>query len=659
VKINFNIVKGQTQYNLTGGNSSFEPTVYRQALIRNPTSPISTSTGTWVESSRFQYYNPVAMIDETDGINKDDYTRLSSTLTIRPIKDIEVNAMFSNRNDNSINDYYETQENYSTTNGGKNGVASKSSSSNFSNDMDLTAKYSKTIDKHNFSAMIGYSYEYTESESFYASNYNFPSDSYTYNNIGTGYALQDGKAGMGSGKSSSTLIGGFSRISYGYDNRYNLLASIRREGSSKFGNNYKWGSFPSVSAGWTISNEEFMKPVTFVDNLKLRTGYGITGVIPSAPYASQTLLVYDSNGYFDNNGTWIKGIIPYSNPNPNLRWETSGELNIGLDFAVLKSRISGSVDVYNKRTKDMLWNYNVPVPPYLFPTVLANVGEMSNKGIEVVLTAIPLKNKDFEWTSTITLSHNENKLISLSNDFYKIDNNYMNMGDTGDPISFATHRLEVGQSIGNFWGLKSVGVTHKGDEFGTDGSAAKPEGQWIIETSKGVRKVLTPDMYGDENKQYLGNGIPQVNAGWTNTIRFKNFDLSMVMNGAFGFQILNSQRMFYENPNINYNMLKSAFNKVYGQAVLNYPQTFVSYYIENGDYVKIDNITLGYTLDVKKINFLKSLRIYASAQNLACFTKYKGLDPEIPDSGTLTPGVDSRDKFPSTRTFTFGLNVTF
>jgi len=659
VKINFNIVKGQEKSNVVGGNSSFNPNVYRQALIRNPTSPIKTSTGAWVESSRFQYYNPVAMIAETNGLNKSDYTRLSSTLTIRPFKDFEANAMFSNRSNSSINDYYETQQNYSTTNGGKNGVASKGSSSGLSNNMDLTAKYSKAIDKHNFSAMVGYSYEYNESESLYASNYNFPSDSYTYNNIGAGYALQNGKAGMGSGKNSNTLIGGFGRISYGYDNRYNLLASIRREGSSKFGKNYKWGSFPSVSVGWTISNEEFMKSVTFVDNLKLRTGYGVTGVIPSDSYASQTLLLYDQNGYFYNNGSWVKGIIPGGNPNPDLRWETSRELNMGLDFGLLKNRISGSVDVYSKKTKDMLWNYNVPVPPYMYPTILANVGEMSNKGIELALTFVPVKTKNVEWTSTVTLSHNENKLESLSNDFYKIDKNYIYQGNTGDPISFSTHKLEVGQSIGNFWGLKSVGVTHKGDAFGTDGTTAKPEGRWIIETSKGERKVLTLDMYGDENKQYLGNGTPKLNAGWTNTIRYKNVDLSMVMSGAFGFQILNYQRMFYENPNINYNMLRSAFDKVYGQAVLNYPQTFVSYYIENGDYVKIDNVTLGYTMNVKKINFLKSLRVYASAQNLACFTKYKGLDPEIADSGMLTPGNDSRDKFPSTRTFTFGLNVTF
>jgi TonB-linked SusC/RagA family outer membrane protein len=631
-----------------GDASSFNRNIYRQALIRNPTSPITDANGNWVETSRFQYYNPLAMIYETAGDIKNEWTWLTSNVTIHPFKGFEANAMLSSRNSNSMTGYSESKKHYSNTMNGKNGVASKYSSNNHSDNMELTAKYNSTIGLHKFSALAGYSYEYNVGESMYAYNYNFPSDSYSYNNLEQGYALKDGKADLGSGKSDSKLIGFFGRVSYGYADRYNILASIRKEGSSKFGDNFKWGVFPSVSLGWTISNESFMKGLSLINNLKLRTGYGITGVIPNDPYKSKTLLKYDPNGYFYNNGNWVKGLVPGSNPNPDLRWEKSAELNLGLDFALLNNRISGSIDVYSKKTTDMLWEYNVPAPPNLYNSTLANVGEMSNKGVEIALSGTPIKTKDFDWKSDLTFSHNKNELLSLSNDFYQIEGNFINTGDCGDPISFPTHRLEVGKSLGNFWGLKSVDISDKG--------------KWIIETPAGEKKELDKTMYNDKNKQYLGNGIPKFNAGWVNTFRYKNIDLSLVFNGAFGFKILNFQRMFYENPNINYNMLRSAFDKVYGKSVLNYEQTFVSYYIENGDYVKLDNVTLGYTFDVHKFKFLKSIRAYASGQNLFCITKYKGLDPEIArdlSGNILFEGDDSRDKYPSIRTFTFGLNVTF
>jgi hypothetical protein len=229
---------------------------------------------------------------------------------------------------------------------------------------------------------------------------------------------------------------------------------------------------------------------------------------------------------------------------------------------------------------------------------------------------------------------------------YKIEGDFLNVGDAGDPISFSTHRLEVGQSIGNFWGLKSVDITD--------------DGKWIIEANDGTRKTLTPDLYGDDkSKQYLGNGIPSFRAGWSNSFKYKNVDLSMLINGAFGFQILNGQRMFYENPTINYNMLSTAQDKIYGKTKLNYSQTYVSYYIEDGDYIKLDNVSIGYNIDTKKIPFIKSARIYVSGTNLATFTKYKGIDPEISGGDLRTPGFDNRDKYPTIRTFTFGVNVNF
>jgi TonB-dependent starch-binding outer membrane protein SusC len=637
LKFNLNVVRTTQDF---GG---FDTNVYRQALIRNPTARPQDDNGNWTQTSRFQYSNPVASINETQRLNEAENTRLSAGLTLTILPGLDTDLRLSNVKNTVFNGYYETKKHYSNTIQGRNGVASRTDSRTNLDLLEWTSKYVKTLDKHSFTVLGGYSYQYSMSENGFASNYNFPTDAFSFNNIGAGQALLDGKASMGSYKEDNKLIGFFGRGTYSFDNKYHLLASVRREGSSKFGYNYQWGTFSSVSAGWTISNESFLKDVSFVNNIKLRAGFGETGIIPNNPYESLTRLNYE--GYVYDNGKWIQGLVPNSNPNPDLRWEKSQEINLGLDFGFFKNRISGSIDVYNKKTKDMLWYYNVPMPPNLHDTTLANVGKMENKGFEILLNLIPVQTKDFEWDSNITFSHNENKLTSLSNDLYEIEGNFINTGNAGDPISFTTHRLEVGQPIGNFWGLKSVDITD--------------DGKWIIETKDGTRKTLTTDLYTDANKQYLGNGIPKFNGGWTNTFRYKQFDLGVVLVGAFGFQILNYQRMFYENPTINYNMLESSQDLVYGKTKLNYSQTYVSYYIEDGDYVKINNLTFGYNMDVKKLKFVTSARIYASGSNLATFTSYKGLDPEIAGGNGLTAGNDSRDKYPTTRTFTLGINVNF
>lgn len=641
LKFNVNLVNG-----IQNIDASFSTYAYRQALIRNPTDRVKDDEGNWTEEvSRFQYQNPVSMIEETTNDIENKWLRLTGNLTLSLLDGWDTKLSASTLRNSSFTGYSETKNHISTIRDGRKGYASRSTNESKTDIFELTTSYKTSIDKNKISGIIGYSYQYNVNEGFSAANSNFPTDAYSYNNLGAGQGIDNsgaGGAGVSSYKNDNTLIGFFGRASYSYDNKYFLLASLRREGSSKFGNNYKWGSFPSVSLGWTVSNESFLENVSYINNLKLRIGYGETGVIPNNSYQSLTRFSYGD--WFYNNGEWIQGLVPASNPNPDLRWETTTEYNIGLDFAFLNHRISGSIDIYNKQTKDMLWDYQVPTPPYLYSTILANVGEMENKGIEILLNTTPIQNKNFTWDSSVTLSHNKNKLLSLSNDLYEIDGDFIDVGGVGDPISMSTHRLEVGQSVGNIWGLKSVDITD--------------DGLWIIETSDGTRKTLEPNIATDENKQYLGNGIPAYNVGWTNTFSYKNFDLSIVLTGALDFQIINQQRMFYENPNINYNMLNSAFDNVYDKTKLNYAQTFVSDYIEDGDYLKLDNVTFAYNFDLKKLNFINSAKLYVSGTNLATITGYSGLDPEVA-SGLIGAGNDNRDKYPTTRTFTLGLNLTF
>jgi len=641
LKINLSLLNGTQDMGIDEGIAAY---AYRQAMIRNPTAPVYNPNGTYNEDpNKLQYYNPVAILNETTQDRNSTWQRFTANLTLDLLPGWDVSAQLSKNKNTGLTGYAETKQHYSNTINKRNGVASRSTGVTDNDYVEITSKYHKDLGRHDFTVLGGYSYQYTVNEGFSARNSDFPTDAFSYNNLDAGNGLSDGTASIDSYKNDSKLIGFFGRLNYNFDNKYDLLFSIRREGSSKFGDNHKWGNFPAVSAGWSINKESFLKDVTAINTLKLRGGYGETGVIPNDPYMSMTL--YNYEGYFFSNGKWVKGLEPVSNPNPDLRWEKTAEVNIGIDFGFFDNRISGSFDVYNKKTSDMLWDYNVPTPPYLFRQITANVGKMENKGFEILLNTVPVRTKDFNWNSSMTFSHNKNKLTSLSNDLYKIEGDFLNTGNTGDPISFETHRLEVGQPIGNFWGLKSVDIT--------------TDGKWIVELPDGTRKTLTTEMYNDSNKQYLGNGIPQYYAGWTNTFTYKKFDLSVVLTGAFDFQILNTQRMFYENPTIAYNMLDSAYDKVYDKAVLNYNQTYVSYYVEQGDYVKVDNVTFSYNFDVTPFKIINAMRLYVSGNNLATFTKYKGLDPEIKRQDPLSQGMDNRDKYPSTRGITLGLNVTF
>lgn len=649
LKVNLNMVKKWHKNSATNATATDQSNIYRQAIARNPTAPIYNEDGSYNEDFGVNYYyNPVGMLEERLGNYTYEETRAAGNITFEPIKGWQTNLMLATSRFGAHDKGYNTSDYYGNQLSQWTGYAYHTNSESFQNNLELTSKYDLNVGKHRMNAMVGYSYQYYKYEQNYANNYNFPTDFFQWNNLGIGQALKEGKAGMGSSASENTLIGFFARVSYAYDNRYNLLVSVRREGSSKFGDNNKWGTFPSASLGWTISNEEFMKGITWLNNLKLRAGFGITGVIPNDPYISLTKYAYGSSYYYSD-GKWLPGLSVSSNPNPDLRWEKSTEFNVGLDWSVLDNRLGGSIDVYNKKTTDLLFLYTVPTPPNLFNSTLANAGSVRNQGIEVAVNAVPVRTKDFEWKTVVTVSANKNKLLSLSNDMYE-SNSFMDTGGLGEPISISTHRMEEGRALGEFYGLKSVGVSENGLFL-----IEKPDGE-VVEFSNDQLK-------NDEYRQYLGSGLPKVYLGWTNNLSYKNWDLSMQFTSQLGFKILNEPRAFYENNSIAYNRLKSVEEAPYGgQYTLSssQPQTFVSYYLEDGDFLKLTNLTIGYTFPIKKNNkYIKGVRAYLSGDNLFCITGYSGLDPELSNWYPTSAGIDARDKYPSIRSFTFGLNLTF
>ena len=649
LKVNLNMVKKWHKNSATNATTTDQSNIYRQAIARNPTAPIYNEDGSYNEDFGVNYYyNPVGMLEERLGNYTYEETRATGNITLEPIKGWQTNLMLATSRFGAHDKGYNTSDYYGNKLNQWNGYAYHTNDESRTDNLEITSKYDLNKGKHRMNALVGYSYQYYKWERNNASNYNFPTDFYQWNNLGIGQALKEGKAGMGSDANENTLIGFFARVSYAYDNRYNLLVSVRREGSSKFGENHKWGTFPSASLGWTISNEKFMKGLTWLNNLKLRAGFGITGVIPNSAYMSLTKYVY-GNSYYYSNGTWLPGLEVESNPNPDLKWEKSAEFNIGLDWSVLDDRLGGSIDLYNKKTTDLLFDYAVPTPPNLRNTTFANGGSVRNQGIEVAINAVPVRVKDFEWKTVVTVAANRNKLLSLSNDLYEA-NSFLDVGGLGEPISISTHRMEEGRPLGEFYGLKSVGVSENGLFL-----IEKPDGE-VVEFSNDQLK-------NDEYRQYLGNGLPKVYLGWTNNFSYKNWDLSMQFTSQLGFKILNEPRAFYENNSMAYNRLKSVAEAPYGgQYTLSssQPQTFVSYYLENGNFLKMTNLTIGYTFPIQQSNkWIKGVRAYLSGDNLFCITGYSGLDPELSNYYPTSAGIDARDKYPAVRSFTFGLNLTF
>lgn len=650
---------------------------YRQAIIRNPSEPIYNEDGSYYEDKNIKYYyNPVEIQNEYEGESRDRFYQMTGSVSIEPIKGWETKvALTMNENVNKTQSY-QTHEYYTMFTKDVenfNGYAYQGEGSSRMDQLEITSRFHKNWNNvHRFEALVGYSYQYDVYDGFSAGNGNFSTNAFKWNNLGNGTYItdEDNHASVGSDKYDSKLVGFFGRVSYGYADKYNALISLRHEGSSKFGDNHKWATFPSVSLGWTISNESFMKDTkNWLDNLKLRVGYGVTGVTPTSSYMSQSLYAFDSYGdILSKDGEWIKTLQVSQNVNKDLKWETSREWNFGLDWSLFKGRLTGSLDVYVKTTSDLLYWYDVPSPPNLYTSTLANVGKIRNTGYELMISGIPVKTKDFEWSTTVTVSQNKNKLLSLSNTLYETED-FHQVGGLGEPISTETHCMEVGYALGEFWGLEYAGVNKDGMVLVW---AKNTDGEW-------TRQEFNSSLNKKENRKRLGSGTPKVYLGWGHQFRYKNFDLAVQFTGQFGYKILNAWRCFYESNGQAYNRLKTAAdlrpaintdgtpyldedgNQVMVTLSKSCGQGFWSDHLENGDFLKLTNLTLGYNVPLKGsiTKFITGARIYLSATNLFCITGYSGLDPEVDNYSIMSPGIDYQDKYPTTRSYTIGLNFNF
>lgn len=609
--------------------------IFRQAFEHNPTEPVydknnTLSGGYFRIDGAMDYHNPVAMLNERENETTVDNfgVTIRATLNILPVKGLKWDNFISWQAERYESREYSTK--YYPSLIGKDGKAYISNSSSSNLQWESTVQYSRMFGKHSIQAIAGYTYQQNKSQNADMENTGFDSDLYKTNNIGQGSALKEGMAWIGSYKESSRYIAFFGRFMYNWDERYLASVSLRLDGSSRFGVNNKWALFPAVSLGWRMSQEEWLKDVSWLDELKIRAGYGVTGNQDFSNYKS--LLLMSAKGHYYHNGQWGSSYAPASNANPDLRWERKAEVNAGIDFSFLQGRIGGTLDFYYRHTTDLLYTYKVPVPPYDYEELFTNVGAIKNMGVEFTLNAIPVKAGKFTWNTTLTLASNKNTLEKLTNDVFK-DGEYK-MGHIGDPINAYTQRLIEGESLGTFYGPVWKGIW----EDGTDDFVGSIAGK-----------------VAEEYWQNLGTAYPDMNIGWSNTLRYGNLSLSATIRAAIGGKVYNSYRACYEN--ITRIGLRNILDTWLDDTRFTGKPSHSSKYLEDATYVKLDNVTLAYDFAFKN-RYIKGARVYFTGQNLLCITGYKGVDPEV-SLGGLSPGIESTSYYPRTRSFTLGVNLNF
>jgi len=640
--MSLNLATNLKKENRNGG-SGYD---FEQAIQRNPTMPLYNEDGSFYEVVVSNTYNPMSRLAYRTNERNRQTTSADLKIRLDLMEGLSVSAFGAHLRDSHNERYYRSSKDFDNRVGTDYqgmGYASKANLLEWTNTFESMIDYRKTFnDKHVITGLLGYSYQYSTTETFSVNNSGFTTDGFEDWNLGAGSAIQNTqlpRPGMASHKEENKLIAFFGRINYSYADKYHLQAILRHEGSSRFGANHKWGNFPSISAGWSFSEEEFMKEIYFIDNMKFRVGYGVTGNQEIPNYLS--LVTLETGGVYPQNGVYYQTYGAGRNPNPDLRWEQKRELNFGLDYSLLNRRITGSIDVYNRTTKDLLYEYMAQQPPYVRDKIFTNVGSLRSTGVELQLSAIALDNKDFQWFIDFAGSTGSNKLTKLSNDFFSLGANWLSLYSLPAPGALGNAiRLEEGGKVGNFYGKRFAGFTE--------------DGKWLFYKKDGTTGRAS-EMNENDNT-VIGNGIPKVHASLGTTLKYKAFDLTIMFRGKFGFDILNLPELYFGNKKwLPQNLLKSAITK---HQDLNDDPQYSDYYIEKGDFVKLDNLTLGYNFNLKT-PYIRNLRIYATGKNLFTITGYSGMDPEIQDTGIESTGIDTRDFYPRTRSISFGLNIGF
>jgi len=659
-KVKFGLVV--TNSNSNANNVPLRNSVLQQMVNHLPVSPIKNPDGTYFENFiNTGYFNPVAMVNHAkDNTKTNNLVGAFTTHVSLPFGlSYDLNLSYQNTNilHGEFYDSYYSQYNSANfynnpdppltktlVNFGTNGSALRSSYQNTFKVLETFLTWNKEFGPHSINAVLGYSWQGTTSgDGFQASSTNFPVDNIGYNNLALSnpYAISSYRVNFGADGvyQETRLISDFARLNYNYNDKYLVQASVRRDGSSVFGANHQWGYFPAVGVAWRINQEGFMKNQNFFNDLKLRASYGVTG--NSSGFNAYTAQVISGSlGTYYYNGVQTAAYGPTQAANPDLQWEKTATGNIGLDFTILKGYLNGTVEVYDKNTTGMIYSYRVN--PVLVPigSIIANGGSMNNRGIELSLSSTPVQTANFSWSTGINLAHNRNEITSLTNPlFVGGDSTRITQPDGAGQTGSTLQILKAGKPLGQFFTLQYAGKNAQG-----------------VSQYVNARGELTTSPAIGADYRYAGNPQPKLLLGWTNNLRYKNFDLNVFFRGVFGNKIFNVTRADLFRPSTAQytNILREVANEPINDVNA---YRYSTRFIESGSYLRLDNATLGYNF--KNLSqYVRSVRVYTSVNNAFVLTKYKGIDPEI-NQGGLAPGVDANNFYPKTRTILVGVNVSF
>lgn len=621
-----------------------EDGMFDTALSMNPTIPVYNEDGSFYQpTSPTDIKNPVQQL--LANTSEGNRTYLLGTVDLKyniwsnEYHNVSTTLSYSYNYNDLKSDYYTPSTSGESYWGGYAGRAMQKLEKWWTNRVEWIANYGFHKDDNDVKLVAGYSFERSNWEQMFMQNNNFTFDKPLWNGIGSGSWLGDGKAQMYGGKSQSTLIGFFGRVNYSWREMIIASASLRYEGSTKFGVDNKWGSFPAASIAWEMTKAPFMEDYTnVIQSLKPRFSFGVTGRSDFAAYES--LATYSPSGSYFIDGEWVNGYRPSNNANPELGWEKLTSANYGIDFMFF-NRLYGSIEYFDRRSQDLLYNYTAPQPPYVYKDILVNVGTTKNTGIELALNADVVVNKPVTWTTGINYSYGTTKLTKLSNSIYQAS--YLDMYQKpGVGTSEYFFRIEEGGKIGQFYGYEYAGVD--------------ADHNMLVYNAEGEK--ITAASADPSDKRYIGNGAPSHFLTWNNTVKWNNFDLSMMFTGAFGFKIFNIRKynMGLKGSGSD-NVLRSTYLK--DRDVWSGGGVISSYFLENGDYFKLENVTLGYNVPLKDRRLLDSLRVYVAAKNLFTLTGYSGNDPSHVSSTGITPGIDIATAYPSAMQLTLGVTVRF
>jgi len=614
----------------------------------SPTNAVKNTDGSWTIGAGSKNYNPLALMEENTSETIWKRNQFIGKATLEIIKGLLWNVNYSWSNYQSTYSAYNTRNSQLEGIGNKNGQTSRNTYFGHEQTFETYINYGFTAGKHKVDLMGGYTWEEKKNnDGFGLSVEGYYNDDLKWYNMSYAQTILGVQNSVSSGYVENIRnISFYGRANYSFDGRYMLQATVRRDGSSVFGKNKRWGTFPSVSAAWNITEESFMKNQNVFDNLKLRAGYGISGnAMGFDVYSSYE--TYGASGTFVYDGKTYRTYGATKNANPDLKWETTSMLNIGLDFAFLRGRINGTIEVYNKKTKDLIWSYPVPTTKYVYGWMDANVGEMTNKGIEISINAVPVQTKDFTWNTTINLSHNKNKVDKMQNDQFQTTN--LTQGDpmvAGVSADGWTQRIMEGEPIGTFYTYQYAGTVNGRSEY------------YVLDEN-GNRTGATTNNPSLKDRSITGCAQPKLNAGWNNSLTYKNWNLNAFITGVFGNDVYNAPRAHYNSAQMfsdGKNVLKEFLSFPAGDASGSLPS---DRWIEKGTYIRLQSLSLSYTFKNCFNNWIQDLTLYGTANNLFTITSYKGLDPEV-NLGGIDPGIDYRwSRYPHTRTFMVGVKINF